>query len=198
MLTQVARATLRILLFRAGPQDFPYDPGLTRVLVPLAMLVNFLLASITLPPVLALISSVVAIFALSFSTRAMLRLRKLENRHDQTFHALLATSTVIAALVIFPTSQLMPQIMKLAQNPDLMNNPEALQLPPGAALLFDLLLIWNFAVTAYIYRQAAGFRLPAAVLVALLISMGLLMFVGFATSTIGAVFGLQPATLGTP
>ena len=202
MLTQVARATLRILLFRAGPQDFPFDPGLTRVLVPLAVLVNFMLAVISLPPVLAVISAIVAIGALSISTRAMLRLRQMENRYDQTFHALLATSTVLAALLILPTSQLMPQILQLAQNPDLMKNPEAMQLPPGAALLFDLLLIWNFAVTAHIYRHAASMRLPLAVLVAMLISVGLLMFVGFATSTIGALFGLQsglaPASLGTP
>ena len=32
MLTQAFSATLKILLFRAGPQDFPYteDPRLTR------------------------------------------------------------------------------------------------------------------------------------------------------------------------
>ena len=141
MLTQVARATLRILLFRAGPQDFPFDPGLTRVLVPLAILVNFLLASITLPPVLAIVAAIVTVFALSFSTRTMLRLRQVENRYDQTFHALLATSSVISALVILPTAKLKPQILQIAQNPELVNNPETM-LPPGLvlSLLLELLL----------------------------------------------------------
>ena len=197
MLTQVARATLRILLFRAGPQDFPFDPGLTRVLVPLAILVNFLLAAITLPPVLAIVAAVITVYALSFSTRTMLRLRQVENRYDQTFHALLATSSVMSALVILPTAKLKPQIMLLAQKPELMNNPDAL-LPPGLALSLLLLLTWNFIVTASIYRQAAGFRMPLAVLAALLISISLQVFVSLATSTIGSVFGLLPATLGTP
>lgn len=197
MLTQVARATLRILLFRAGPQDFPFDPGLTRVLVPLAILVNFLLASITLPPVLAIVAAIVTVFALSFSTRTMLRLRQVENRYDQTFHALLATSSVISALVILPTAKLKPQILQIAQNPELVNNPETM-LPPGLALSLLLLLTWSFVVTASIYRQAAGFRMPIAVLAALLISISLQVAVSLVTSTIGSVFGLLPATLGTP
>ncbi len=197
MLTQVARATLRILLFRAGPQDFPFDPGLSRVLVPVAVLVNFLLASITLPPALAVVAAVVTVFALSFSTRTMLRLRQVENRYDQTFHALLATSSVISALVILPTAKLKPQILQIAQNPELVNNPETM-LPPGLALSLLLLLTWSFMVTASIYRQAAGFRMPLAVLVALLISISLQVFVSLATSTIGSVFGLLPASLGTP
>jgi hypothetical protein len=197
MLTQVARATLRILLFRAGPQDFPFDPGLSRVLVPLAVLVNFLLASVTLPPLLAVVAAVVTVYALSFSTRTMLRLRQVENRYDQTFHALLATSSVMSALVILPTAKLKPQILQIAQHPELVNNPETM-LPPGLALSLLLLLAWNFVVTASIYRQAAGFRMPLAVLVALLISISLQVFVGLATSTIGSVFGLLPTTLGTP
>lgn len=197
MLTQVARATLRILLFRAGPQDFPFDPGLSRVLVPLSILVYFLRAAITLPPVLAIVAAIITVFALSFSTRTMLRLRQVENRYDQTFHALLATSSVISALVILPTAKLKPQILQIAQHPELVNNPETM-LPPGLALSLLLLLTWGFVVTASIYRQAASFRMPIAVLAALLISISLEVFVNLATSTIGSVFGLLPATLGTP
>ncbi len=197
MLTQVANATLRILLFRAGPQDFPYAPSLTRVLVPVAVLINFVLASVTLSPALALLSSAVAVFALAASTRALLRVRQMENRYEQTFHALLATSSVLALAFTVPMMQLMPELMQYAQNPELMQNPEtAMKLPTGALMMFDLLLIWNFAVTAHIYRHAAGMRLPLAVMVALVISLAMLMFVGFATSVLGALFGLQPAAGG--
>jgi hypothetical protein len=197
MLTQVVNATFRILLFRAGPQDFPYVPGLTRLLVPTAIVTNFLLASISLSPALAIVSSAVAIFGLSVSTRAVLRLRNLDNRYEQTFHSLLATSSVMTLALAIPTAQLMPEILQVAQNPELLQKPDAtLQLPAGAVLLFDLLVVWNFAVTAHIYRHAAGMRLPLAVLVVLLISLSLLMFVGFATSAIGALFGLQAPVAG--
>lgn len=197
MMTSVAVATLRLLFFRAGPQDFPYQPGLTRVLVPAAVVVNFVLASITLPPALAAISAVAAVFALSVSTRSLLRVRNLENRYEQTFHALLATSSAIALAFIAPASELVPEVMRYAQNPELLQQAEvAAKLPAGAVLVFDLLLIWNFAVSANIYRHSANLRLPLAVLVAMLISFSLLMFVGFATSLIGGLLGLEPPATG--
>lgn len=198
MLTSVASVTLRILLFRAGPQDLPYAPTLSRLLIPFALVVNYALASITLPAGLAAISSAVAVFGLSVATRSLLRMRGLENRYLQTFHGLLLTSTLIALAFIAPMAQLMPEILKVAQNPQLLEqNPQALNLPAGPILLFDGLLLWNFAVTTNIYRQAADLKLVVAVLVSMMISISLLMFVGFATSVLGSLLGLaQPATGG--
>ncbi|MDB5970891.1 MAG: hypothetical protein JWQ90_3341 [Hydrocarboniphaga sp.] len=195
MLTTVATVTLRILFFRAGPQDLPYAPTLTRLLIPFALVVNFALASLTLPSGLAAVSAAMAVLGLSVTTRSLLRLRNMENRYTQTFQALLLTSTLIALAFIAPLSQLMPEILKIAQNPQLIEqNPAALNLPAGPVLLFDLLLIWNFAVSAHVYRQAADLKLVVGVLVSMLVSISLLMFVGFATSVIGSLLGLaQPA-----
>lgn len=193
MLTSVATVTLRILLFRAGPQDLPYAPALTRLLIPFALMVNFALASLTLPPGLAAVSGGMAVFGLSVATRSLLRLRHLENRYTQSFQALLLTSSLLALAFIAPMSQLMPEILKLAQNPQLLEqSPESLNLPAGPVMLFDLLLIWNFAVSAHIYRQAADLKLASGVLIALLISFSLLMFVGFSTSLVGTLLGLTP------
>ena len=193
MLSQIASVTLRLMFFRAGPQDLPFNPALTRVLVVIALLANAVLASITLSPGLAVLSAIGAIFGLSVATRTLLRLRKLENRYHQTFHALLTTSIAFAALMLLPMSQLMPQILEVVKNPELMKQgPEAIKLPGAAVMMFDLLVIWNFAVTAAIYRQAAGLRLASGILVALIISLSLLMFVGMATSVFGALLGLAP------
>jgi hypothetical protein len=195
MLTSVATVTLRILFFRAGPQDLPYAPTLSRLLIPFALMVNFALASLTLPPGMAVVSACMAVLGLSVATRSLLRLRNMENRYTQTFQALLLTSTLIALAFIAPMSQLMPEILKIAQNPQLIEqNPESLDLPGGAVMMFDLLLIWNFAVSAHIYRHAADLKRVVGVLVSLLVSISLLMFVGFSTSVIGALLGLaQPA-----
>jgi len=198
MLTTVATVTLRILFFRAGPQDLPFAPTLSRLLIPFALVVNYALASLTLPPGMAALSAGVAVFGLSVATRSMLRLRNLENRYTQTFHAQLLTSTLIALAFIAPMAELLPELIKVAQNPKLLEqDAAALNLPAGPVLLFDGLLIWNFAVTANIYRQAADLKLVVAVLVSMLVSISLLMFVGFATSVIGALLGLaQPAVGG--
>jgi hypothetical protein len=198
MLTTVATVILRILFFRAGPQDLPYAPTLSRLLIPFALLVNYALASLTLPPGMAAISAGVAVLGLSVATRSLLRLRNLENRYTQTFHALLLTSTLIALAFIAPMAQLLPEILKVAQNPQMIEqNAAALNLPAGPVLLFDVLLIWNFAVTVNIYRQAADLRLAVAILVSMLVSISLLMFVGFITSMIGSLLGLaQPAVGG--
>lgn len=199
MLTTVATVTLRILFFRAGPQDLPYAPTLTRLLIPFALAVNFALASLTLPSGLAAVSAGMAVFGLSVATRSLLRLRNMENRYTQTFQALLLTSSLIALAFLAPMSQLMPEILKIAQNPALIEqNPESLNLPAGPVMLFDLLLIWNFAVSAHIYRQAADLKLAAGVLVAMLISFSLLMFVGFSTSLVGTLLGLAQPAVGVP
>jgi hypothetical protein len=193
MLTTVASVTLRVLLFRAGPQDLPYAPALSRVLIPLALLVNYWVASLTLPPGMAVVSSLMAVLGLSAATRGLLRVRNVENRYTQSFHALLLTSAVMALAFIVPMQQLLPDILKMAQNPQLAQaSPATLNLPAGPVLMFDALLIWNFAVTVNIYRQAANLKLSAAILITMLISMSLLMFVGFATSLISALLGLAP------
>lgn len=195
MLSQVVNVTLRMMIFRAGPQDLPFAPAMTRVLIVVAVLANAALASITLSPGLGLLSAIGAIFGLSVATRSLLRLRKLDNRYQQTFHALLTTGIAFAVLMYVPMSQLMPQIMKIAQNPALMEKgPNAVDLPGFAVLSFDLLVIWNFMVTAHIYRHAAGLRLAAGMLVAILVSVSLLMFVGMTTSVFGALLGLAPPT----
>jgi hypothetical protein len=193
MLTTVATVTLRILFFRAGPQDLPYAPTLTRLLIPFALLANYALALITLPASLAALSSAMAVLGLAIATRALLRLRKLENRYLQTFHALLMTGAIASLATIAPLSELMPGMLKLFQHPELMEqNPDSLNLPSGTMLLFGLLMMWNFAVTAHVYRHAADLKAFSAVAVAMLISVALQLFVSVSTSVFGSLLGVLP------
>ena len=53
MIGNALRLTLHILLFRAGPQDFPFDPLLTRFLLPFGVLANYAVFAMVLPPGLA-------------------------------------------------------------------------------------------------------------------------------------------------
>ena len=194
MFNSVVSATLRILLFRAGPADFPYAPELSRVIIPLALMANFALAAtMAAPPALAALTAAVSVFGMALATRSVLRMRQLENRYTQTFQALMTTSSLLILLLTLPMAELMPAIIKVAQNPALLEqDPESLQLPAGPALLVDLLVIWNLAVTTRIYRLAGDMKLLPGVVTTLLILFGLMMFAGFVSSLAAALFGLTP------
>lgn len=190
MLTQAASVTLRVLLFRAGPQDFPYAPSLTRLLVPLALAANFALLSLAVPGLVAAIMAGTMVLGLAVLTRFVLRLRSMESRYTQTFHTLLATSTALTLLLIPAMAQIAPELRQLAENPQLLQqSPPAVRLPTGPVLAINVLNIWNFAVTAHIFRHATGVRLLAGGLIALAVSATLLMFVLFSSSLLAALFG---------
>lgn len=195
MLQSVLIATLNLLLFRAGPQDFPYEPRLTGWLVPLAVLANYFALSLALPPILAGAIGLSVVMALSFATRLYLRLRKREARFMQTFHALLAVSTVMTLALMLPFSEIAPELEKfVATNPGTTEPMPELQVPAWAAFSMNLLNVWNFAVNAHIFRQAGDSGLAAGLLVALLVAFGVLMFVLFFASFIAAVLGVGGAT----
>jgi hypothetical protein len=163
MLPQAFWISLRILIFRAGPEDLPFDPSprLTRVALLFAMLSFAAFFALTLPPPAAGAASAVAAAALWLVTRVTLRLRKLENRFQQTFNSLLITSALLTLAMIPPFSQLAPVIVELyaqlRKNPDVANHPENWPQPSAAAsLLFDVLCLWQLVVCSRIYGRAAA------------------------------------------
>lgn len=190
MLASVLTATLNLLLFRAGPQDFPYDPRLTSWLVPIAMLVNYFVLSLVLPPIIAAAIAIAVVMALSFATRVFLRVRKLEARFMQTYHALLAVSSVMTLALMLPFSEIAPELQKLAaMEPGPAEPMPELQVPAWAALTMNALNIWNYAVNAHVFRHAGGMSLAGGLMVALLVAVGVLMFVLFFASFVAAIFG---------
>lgn len=189
MFAQVFAVTLRILGFRAGPQDFPYDPRLTAPLALLAGLANFLVFVQVLPMASSAAMAAAMVGGTALVTRSVLRARGLLERYNQTFNALLATAAVLTLLLLPLFSQVAPMLREIAVKPELLEQPDALQLPQGIVFAMNLLNFWNFAVTAYIFRHAANVQLWVGVLIALIIAFVVLFFVAFAGSIAGALFG---------
>ncbi len=122
--------------------------------------------------------------------RALLRARDLLNRFHQTFAALMLTTALLTLMLAPLFAQIAPVLREIAADPQLLEKPEALQLPGGTAFLMNLLNIWNFAVTASIFRQSANVNLWVGLLVTLLAAFMVLMLVAFAGSLAAALFGV--------
>jgi hypothetical protein len=177
MFAQLLNTTLRILLFRAGPQDFPYDPGrnLTIICVLFAVATNTLAISLILPLGGAFAAAAMNIALLAVFTRVSLSLRKLDSRFQQTFNSLLLTNGALTLVMLPFFAQVAPAWLALSdlirENPDLANHPD--QWPPMPVLAINIMLLlslWQFAVLCRIFLQAAG----AGVMVAL---MGMMFLV---------------------
>jgi hypothetical protein len=194
MLPQAFWTSLRILFFRSGPEDFPYDPGrsLSIACIAFGLLANAALAmamgelavrmhAVTIPTtvVLAIAVAVASVLAMGLFTRLALQVRQLDNRYQQTFNALLMTSSILS-LALVPLVHLLAPLMpiaqelneKLAANPGLAQDPDTLSALPGWSVLLMLvmpwLVVWQFAVTSFIYRRAANVRTGGGILIALL------------------------------
>jgi hypothetical protein len=194
MLPHAFWISLRLLAFRAGPEDFPYDASnrVSLACIAFAVLVNAALTAVAgemgvlmkalteTPPLWAdIVLGAVSVAAMGLFTRLALRARQLESRFQQTYNALLATSSMLSLLMVLPIRQLLPFLpvaqelsKKVTANPDLVNDPTVMSALPGWTLLFSLmipaLLAWQFAVTAFIYRRAANTRAGGGVFIALL------------------------------
>lgn len=189
MLLQTASTALRILGFQAGPQDLPYAPRLTAPLLGLAVgsHLAIYLQLMTLGVALAMALAMVGGTALV--VRTVLRARALDNRYTQTYHAMLATSTILTLLLLAPFSAMAPKIAQVAANPELLQQPDQLGVPRGAALLADILFFWGVAVTTHIFRHAAGVRLAWAGLIAVAGTFSVMFMMVFAGSVAQALLG---------
>ena len=180
MLQQAATVALRILLFRAGPQDFPHAPQLVAPLPLMAVAAYFAVFAILLPPGVSLVISVASVAALALVTHSLLSARRLASRFQQTFHALLATGIVLTLASIPAMSALAPTLQQIAANPELLQQPGAVQPSPFASLLLNALNLWNLAVYAHIFRHAVQTRLWTGLLLALFVAFSVLLLSIFA------------------
>lgn len=187
MFVQAATITFRILLFRAGPQDMPYSQELTRVLLPAAVVANFWIFSMALPLAMSAAMALAMIAGVALITNTLLKARRLGDRFNQTFNALLATGAVLTLLLLPPFAQVAPTLVKATQNPQMLEHPENLELPQGAVMLMNLLNFWNLGVTAHIFRHAMNVSFGFGVLFALLAAFTALFIVMISGSMIGAI-----------
>lgn len=186
MFAQTLNATLRILFLRAGPQDFPYAPGLMPVLIGAAIGANALVFSRVVPPVMAVGVAAAMVAGMALVTRSILRMRNFTSRFQQTFCALLATGAVLTLALLPGFTQLAPQILEIAKHPELMDKPDAVQISGIAVFFMNLVNFWNFVVTAHIFRHAAGVNLWLGMLITF-IAAAVMLFVGLMGGSITTV-----------
>jgi hypothetical protein len=189
MFASFASATVRILFFRAGPQDLPFEPRLTPPLAAIAAVVNGLMFAQVLPLPTAILMAMAIVAGFGVVTRALLRARQLDSRFHQTFAAVLATNAVLTLVLLPFFMQMAPMLRTLADNPALLEHPEQVKLPEGIAFVMNVLNLWSFAVTASIYRHAANVSFALGMLLALVIAIVLLFFVAFTGSLASLLFG---------
>jgi hypothetical protein len=165
MFNQAATVALRILLFRAGPQDFPHAAAISRLIVPLTAVVWCLQYGLSLPPAAAAIHAAASLGALAGFTYLLLQARGLTNRARQTIDSLFLTDAALTLLLLPPLSVLAPHMIRIAENPELARTEPLPALPAIAVMVVSL---WNFMVSAHIYRHALNTHLGMGSLVALL------------------------------
>jgi hypothetical protein len=182
ILQQAAATALRIALFRAGPQDLPYTAALTRVTVPLAVLAAFLQYRLTLPAFAALLHGLAWVAALALFTHVLLQSRNMVNRFRQTFDSLLLIDSAMTIVMLPALAVLAPQMARFQENPELTKTESLAPLPALAVLAVSL---WNFVVTAHVYRQSLDTTPGVGALVALL---GTVVTVSLA-GAVGALVG---------
>lgn len=151
MFSRVAAATLQLLRFKAGPQDFPYDKGLTLPIIAATVLVNFMQGSFIAQPAVALAEAITVVLVTIAFTQFALQFKKLTNRAQQTVNSLLAANTALTCFSIPVMIWFGPALQDLLSASGEGQQPRSL--PPGMFLL-SLLGFWNLAVSANIFRHA--------------------------------------------
>lgn len=192
MLTQALAVSLRIIVLRAGPEDFPYDPAgrLNGACLLFALLAYALFLAFVLPPAAAAMTAAAMLAAIWLVTRLTLASRKLENRFQQTFNAQLATSALLTLAMIPAFAKLAPAVLEMYQqiklHPELANQPDKWPKPsPAASLLSDLLMVWQLVVSARIYGRAANVGPLGGVAIAVLGALAMLLMMLFFAPLIG-------------
>jgi hypothetical protein len=166
MLNQIVAVTLRLLTFRAGPQDFPYTPQLVAPMPALTVSAYFLFWSRLLPPGGAVAIALAGVGALALVTYSLLSARGVANRFQQTYHSLLAGTSVLTLLLVPPAIVLAPAMQQILADPELLNTPERVQMPAAASWMVNVIQLWAFALYAHVFRHATDARLLVGVLIA--------------------------------
>lgn len=189
MLSNVFSATLQVVLFRGGPQDFPFLPNQMATLCVLGGTPVFLVYSMALSPLLAGVMAAATVLGLMMATRGLLKARGMEARFTQTYHTLLCASGFLTLLMAPAFAQVAPKLAEIAANPEALQGPEPPQLPGGPVLIMNLLNIWNFLVTAHVFRHACNTGFALGLLFALLAAAVVLGTVLVAGMVFGALLG---------
>jgi uncharacterized membrane protein len=141
----------RLLALRGGPQHLPAS-ALLMLLLLVAYLVQNALIGAQLEDPDAAAKSLVAVGVQLVAVTVLLRWRRYPSRFVQTVTALAGVGIVFNAISWLILSRF-----------------DASQEQPELALAWFAVFIWSLAVDAHIYRHALSIRLPAAVLITVML-----------------------------
>lgn len=136
---EIIKLLFDICLFKQGPQDLPPSVWLWRVLVVVDVAVSFLMVSIRTGLVVSLLQAIASALLIVGFSRLILYVARKPERFAQTTAALLGTDALISFFALPGMASMM--------------------IGRGAVLAFIVtiaLMIWHWAVTGHIIRNALG------------------------------------------
>ena len=152
---QIFNIFFDICLLRAGPQDIPYTRYLLFALLGFHVLIGILLGALSFSIPSAIAYGVTNMLILVVLLRAILMVKKLEARFNQTLSAMAGTD-VIVGLIAWPINSWM--ITARDTGGDI-----------GApVILWLLLVIWSLTIIAHILRNALSAPWAVGIILALL------------------------------
>ncbi len=137
------QAFFRILLLRAGPQTIPPSPALMWLVLLLHFAIGFLLTIFTQPFGYSVLSSLVGTLIMVAVVHGLLLFYRQHARYLQTLSAL-AACEVLLGLMLLPLS-----LSALYSSGD-----DGSELTSLLAILWLMVVGWNVAVAAHIFRHA--------------------------------------------
>ncbi len=173
MFASLAQTLTRIMLLRAGPQDLPAAPGVLQLAIVLYMLSAIGKLLLINPALAAFAQALLSVVVLWAYLRVILNARKIPERFNQTFSALLLTSAVIGVFMLGPLSALTPMLLQIAEGGDM----QTVEVPAMAAYAWLGLSLWGLTLAGHIFRHALNTSLGVGVLVALGYEVMLIMAV---------------------
>jgi hypothetical protein len=152
---EIIKLLFYISLFKKGPQNLPSSAWLLRLLVVVDVIVSFLMISIRTDWLNSLLQAIVGILLIVGFSRLMLYLGRKGERFYQTTGALLGTDALIGFFALPGMASMM--------------------IGRGALLAFIVtigLMLWHWAVTGHIIRNALGQTLTFSLGLAFLYMLG--------------------------
>lgn len=204
MLAELLKVAFRILLFRAGPEDFPYaeDGRWDRLAAGIGIGSTTVLFGLTQPLPLALLEGIVATAVVGVYARLVLRLRGLEARHAQTRNALLTCGGLLLAAMAVPLAAILPHVTAyldaLVEAQRVAATGAEPTLPPVTTLtdapmihrtLLDVLGLWFIAVQTRILGRATGVPGLFALFMALLMIGNVIVAMVLVGNFLASLFG---------
>ena len=150
----IFKAFFDICCFRLNPQDLPKSNVLLTLSILGYMLASGLLALLSTQLVNATLAGIIEVLLVMLFTYGLLQIRNKTERWSQTVTALSGTGIVLSMIAL--------PLYYLGSNPD-----QAGAIQTVGLLLLIILIIWNIAIMAHIFRHALQTTIGLGVVIAI-------------------------------